>query len=78
MSEPKKYNLKKSEVVLINFVYQKQAEIVSMLLSQIASERLSYPLTQNSQFDMNLEKGEITISEREVEKPKEGIVKTAK
>lgn len=78
MTEAKKYNLKKSEVMLIEFIQRKASEMVSMVVSHIANDRLSYPLTQNTQFNLDLEHSEISISELEPAKPKEEIVKTAK
>lgn len=77
MSKEQKYSLKQSETALINFIRNQQQSLISLVLSQIASERLSYPITERTQFSLDPELKEMVLTE--LESPQEeSPIKAAK
>lgn len=65
----KSYTLARSETEMLVMIQQNQASIFSIILSHIASERLGYNLTANTQFVLDPQLKEIKIGELE---PAEG------
>lgn len=73
----KTHELKASETALINFIRHQQQSLISLVLSQIASERLSYPITERTQFSLDPELKEMVLTELEPPK-EESPIKAAK
>lgn len=61
--EPKKYGLTTDETRLMGFLRQTQDQTMSVIISYIASGRLGYKLTPQTQFNIDPEFKTITINE---------------
>lgn len=72
----KQYSLKNTELNLIGNVSRRRDQAMLDIFSYIAIERLNYPVTEQTEFRTD-EKGDLYISEREVEQAKEDEVAVA-
>lgn len=59
----KRFNLKKGESQLLIFIRNQQQAQFSAMLSYIAAERLSYPVSERTQFKLNADLSEVEITE---------------
>lgn len=61
----KAYDLKEIEIQMINVLYNQYMATLSNFFSFIALERLAYPVTQNTKFNLTDQKLEIWDEEPE-------------
>lgn len=61
--EEKTYSLKGSETNLLRFVQQHQQAVFAALLSNIASERLAYKVSETTQFELNGDMSQMKLRE---------------
>lgn len=61
--QSKSFNLRPAESQLLAFTKHHQDAIFSGLLSTIAADRMSYPVTERTQFQLNADMNELTVIE---------------
>lgn len=66
--EPKKYSLKKVESTMLQVMINQHQALLSNFISFIAMERLAYPVTEQTNFQLANDLSAIEISEPEEDK----------